>query len=216
MLSSESCPLSVEVLIGTPITGRGVMAATMPGRWAAPPAPAITACRPRPAAEREYVMSFSGVRCALTMSTSWGIPNSFRILTASFIVGRSDWEPMMTPTSGHAPIHPSAGRTSSLMPSASSSCARGPSSSAWESAVMLMCPIFRPGRYPFPYQWTLARGMDIARLTPFIVCSIPPDGAPRTLTIAAAPTTSSVSPSGSPHTALRWFSNWLAAHASCV
>lgn len=31
-------------LTGTPMTGRGVKAATMPGRWAAPPAPAMITC----------------------------------------------------------------------------------------------------------------------------------------------------------------------------
>jgi len=32
---------------GTPSTGSGVIDAHMPGRWAAPPAPAITTLRPR-------------------------------------------------------------------------------------------------------------------------------------------------------------------------
>mmetsp|Transcript_21802 Transcript_21802/g.33121 ORF Transcript_21802/g.33121 Transcript_21802/m.33121 type:complete len:204 (+) Transcript_21802:429-1040(+) len=203
MLNSESCPFSVDVLMGTPTTGRGVMAATIPGRWAAPPAPAMITCKPRPAADLEYFISFSGVRCADTMSTSWGMPNSLSILTASFIVGRSDWEPMMTPTMGQVPIPPPSGNASWLMPSASSIAASGPSSSAWESAVMLTCPILRPGRYPFPYQWTTARDMDMAALTPFIVCSIPPEGAPSTLTIAAAPTIKLVSPKGNPQTALK-------------
>ena len=35
---------------GTPITGSGVTEASMPGRWAAPPAPAMITCSPRPAA----------------------------------------------------------------------------------------------------------------------------------------------------------------------
>ena len=35
---------------GTPSTGTAVLAAIMPGRWAAPPAPAMMAFRPRPAA----------------------------------------------------------------------------------------------------------------------------------------------------------------------
>ena len=37
---------------GTPITGSGVREASMPGRWAAPPAPAISTRRPRSAAPR--------------------------------------------------------------------------------------------------------------------------------------------------------------------
>ena len=50
--SSESRPSSVFSGTGTPITGRGVAEATMPGRWAAPPAPATITRRPRPAASR--------------------------------------------------------------------------------------------------------------------------------------------------------------------
>ncbi len=40
MDSNESIPLSALDSIGTPSTGSTVCAATMPGRWAAPPAPA--------------------------------------------------------------------------------------------------------------------------------------------------------------------------------
>ena len=52
MESSESSPLSASERTGTPITGSSVIEAVMPGRWAAPPAPAITtlwpaACAPR-------------------------------------------------------------------------------------------------------------------------------------------------------------------------
>jgi uncharacterized membrane protein YeiH len=50
MDSSESSPLSVRLLTGTPMTGSGEMAATIPGRWAAPPAPAMMTSRPRSAA----------------------------------------------------------------------------------------------------------------------------------------------------------------------
>ena len=42
----ERCRLG----IGTPSTGIGVLAASTPARWAAPPAPAIRQTRPRPAA----------------------------------------------------------------------------------------------------------------------------------------------------------------------
>ena len=41
MLSQPS--IELDDLIGTPITGTGVWAAITPGRWAAPPAPAIIA-----------------------------------------------------------------------------------------------------------------------------------------------------------------------------
>ena len=49
--SSESRPLRACVSIGTPSTGSGVQAAHMPGRWAAPPAPATITRTPRSRAE---------------------------------------------------------------------------------------------------------------------------------------------------------------------
>ena len=45
--SSASRPLRLVVETGTPMTGSGVLAASMPGRCAAPPAPAISTFRPR-------------------------------------------------------------------------------------------------------------------------------------------------------------------------
>jgi hypothetical protein len=50
--SSESSPSRWRSATGTPTTGSGVTAASMPGRWAAPPAPAMITDRPRPAASR--------------------------------------------------------------------------------------------------------------------------------------------------------------------
>ena len=50
MLCRESTPDSAFVYTGTPSTGTTVLAAIMPGRWAAPPAPAMMALSPRPAA----------------------------------------------------------------------------------------------------------------------------------------------------------------------
>src|SRR5690554_5459108 len=50
MESSESSPLSALDSTGTPSTGSAVCEATMPGRWAAPPAPATMTCKPRSAA----------------------------------------------------------------------------------------------------------------------------------------------------------------------
>ena len=50
--------------------GSGVIDAVMPGRWAAPPAPAMITRRPRSAAVRAYSTMTSGVRCAETMRTS--------------------------------------------------------------------------------------------------------------------------------------------------
>ena len=43
-------PLSAWLSTGTPSTGNAVQAAHMPGRWAAPPAPAMITARPRLAA----------------------------------------------------------------------------------------------------------------------------------------------------------------------
>ena len=48
--SNESMPLSALLITGTPITGMVVIDATMPGRWAAPPAPAMMTSMPRPLA----------------------------------------------------------------------------------------------------------------------------------------------------------------------
>ena len=70
MDSSESMPLSAFDCTGTPSTGTAVLAASMPGRWAAPPAPAMMARRPREAASSAYENSTSGVRCADTTFTS--------------------------------------------------------------------------------------------------------------------------------------------------
>ena len=50
--SSESRPSSLASGTGTPITGNAVAEATIPGRWAAPPAPAMITSMPRPAAVR--------------------------------------------------------------------------------------------------------------------------------------------------------------------
>ena len=49
--SSESRPSSEASLTGTPMTGSTVAEATIPGRCAAPPAPAMITRRPRSAAE---------------------------------------------------------------------------------------------------------------------------------------------------------------------
>ena len=51
MDNNESIPSRVASGTGTPITGSTVADATIPGRWAAPPAPAMITRRPRPAAD---------------------------------------------------------------------------------------------------------------------------------------------------------------------
>ena len=55
---------------GTPSTGSIVLAAAMPGRWAAPPAPAISTSSPRASADPAYSNSRSGVRWADTTRVS--------------------------------------------------------------------------------------------------------------------------------------------------
>ena len=50
--SSESRPLSAFDCTGTPSTGSVVLEAVMPGRWAAPPAPAMMTSMPRACARR--------------------------------------------------------------------------------------------------------------------------------------------------------------------
>ena len=47
MLCSESTPFKCLLATGTPKTGTVVFAASMPGRCAAPPAPAMMATKPR-------------------------------------------------------------------------------------------------------------------------------------------------------------------------
>src|SRR6267143_985332 len=62
--SSESRPCRCFEGIGTPSTGSVVCAANTPARWAAPPAPAMMAFRPRFAAPFAHSATRSGVRCA--------------------------------------------------------------------------------------------------------------------------------------------------------
>src|SRR6188472_1903575 len=104
--SSESIPDSAFDSTGTPRTGSVVFAAAMPGRWAAPPAPAISTRRPRSSAVPAYSKRRSGVRWADTTRCSNGTPSSSRVSAAWRIVSQSEREPMMRPTSGVA-IDPS-------------------------------------------------------------------------------------------------------------
>ena len=75
-------------------------AASIPGRCAAPPAPAIMTSSPRPSASRPYSKSRSGVRWAETTRASWGMPSSSRTSTACRSVSQSDRLPITTPTRG--------------------------------------------------------------------------------------------------------------------
>jgi len=78
------------------------LAAVMPGRWAAPPAPAMMTSMPRDSAVEAYSNIKSGVRWADTTRTSNGTPNFVRVSAAWDIVSQSDLDPMMMPTSGCA------------------------------------------------------------------------------------------------------------------
>ena len=51
MESKESSPCRWRLGIGTPSTGSSVFAASIPGKWAAPPAPAMMQRRPRALAD---------------------------------------------------------------------------------------------------------------------------------------------------------------------
>ncbi len=96
----ESHPsMELDDFTGTPITGNDVKLATMPGKWAAPPAPAIITLMPRARAFVAYSTIRRGVRCADTTVTSHAMFNSSNILAASCITTRSDWLPIMMPTS---------------------------------------------------------------------------------------------------------------------
>src|SRR5688572_3448450 len=100
MERSESSPCSAFDSTGTPSTGRRVFDEVMPGRCAAPPAPAMITCRPRASAASAYAKSLSGVRCADTTSFSYRTPSSSSVSAACRIVSQSEREPMMIPTTG--------------------------------------------------------------------------------------------------------------------
>ena len=96
----ESTPERARVCTGTPITGRVVSEATIPGRWAAPPAPAITTFKPRPEACWAKSTISKGVRWAESTRTSAATPKRSSICTAGCMVGRSESLPMITATTG--------------------------------------------------------------------------------------------------------------------
>src|SRR5256885_1398750 len=96
--NSESRPSRCFSGTGTPMTGSGVTEANIPGRWAAPPAPAMRTRSPRSAASAPYASISFGVRCADTTRTSWATSNSISTSAAPDIVGQSESLPMTTPT----------------------------------------------------------------------------------------------------------------------
>ena len=68
--NNESCPCKCLEATGTPSTGSIVLAATIPGKCAAPPAPAIITSKPFEAAVSANSNIKSGVRCAETTFAS--------------------------------------------------------------------------------------------------------------------------------------------------
>ena len=100
MDSSESIPSRCRNGTGTPTTGSGVTEASMPGRCAAPPAPATTTRRPRSAAAAPQASMSCGIRWAETTSTSWATPSSVRASDAACMTGQSESDPMTTATTG--------------------------------------------------------------------------------------------------------------------
>lgn len=82
--SSASSPSSVEDLIGMPITGSVVCAASTPAKCAAFPAAAMITPKPFCRAVREKRAASSGVRCAESTRTSTGTPEGFQSFDAVF------------------------------------------------------------------------------------------------------------------------------------
>src|SRR6185503_82050 len=107
-------------VIGTPMTGNSVYAATAPGSAADIPAPAMITRTPRSAAVEAYSATPRGSRWADRTRNSLEMPRSFSSSTAGSIPSRSDSEPMRMPTSGPASSN-------------SSSAAKG-TSCRWDSA----------------------------------------------------------------------------------
>ena len=110
--SKESLPCKCLLATGTPKTGNVVLAATIPGKCAAPPAPAIITWMPFAAAVSANSNIKSGVRCAETTCASYGTPKSANICAANFMVGQSLSDPIMMATFGDvlvmvAPVHKS-------------------------------------------------------------------------------------------------------------
>jgi hypothetical protein len=100
MESSASTPFNAVAGMGTPSTGRMVLADTMPGRCAAPPAAAMMTSSPRPSALAAYSNIQSGVRCADTIRTSCGTSSSVSSSAARDMIFRSLRLPMIMPTRG--------------------------------------------------------------------------------------------------------------------
>ena len=77
-----------------------VLAASIPGRCAAPPAPAMITFIPRVSAVSAYSNNQSGVLCAETTLSSLLTSSWFNMSTDFFSVGKSEVLPPTIPTNG--------------------------------------------------------------------------------------------------------------------
>ena len=122
--SSESRPPRCWVGIGTPMTGRVVFAASIPGRCAAPPAPGDDHPDPAPGAPSRR-SGTGGRACGArdTTRSSLGTPSSSSTASACSSTGKSERLPPTMPTTGRAP--PASAHVVSP-PSAAPRARRGP------------------------------------------------------------------------------------------
>ena len=116
MDSRLSRPLRALDWTGTPSTGSSVIEAAMPGRWAAPPAPAMMTLNPAAWAPEAKSNRRLGVRWALTTFASQATPRRSRVSAARFIVGQSERLPMMIATGAVVAISPSSPRPAMRRP----------------------------------------------------------------------------------------------------
>mmetsp|Transcript_12586 Transcript_12586/g.47048 ORF Transcript_12586/g.47048 Transcript_12586/m.47048 type:complete len:261 (-) Transcript_12586:1152-1934(-) len=211
---TESTPSRCFSGTGTPITGSGVIAATIPGRCAAPPAPAMMHRKPLPDAARAYSNMRSGVRCALITVTSTPIPKDSKTSAAAAMVGKSESLPMIMPTEGGANSCALASPLAIFMSWSSFATA-----TAACVAVTVTCPIFRPNRASgLSYQCAFAPGTTSAAPMTWCIFLIAssPSPSPKMFFITTPPHVNETSPSGHPNTARRWFWYWQHAVASMV
>ena len=82
------------------MTGSGESEASIPGRCAAPPAPAMITLIPRSAASEPKATISRGMRWADRTSASNGTPKSSSAAAAACITGQSESLPMQMATSG--------------------------------------------------------------------------------------------------------------------
>ena len=115
--SSESRPSSCASGTGTPMTGSVVTEASMPGRCAAPPAPAMMTRMPRPAAadaERDHALRRAVRRDDLDLVRDAELGRASAAASAMTVQSESD--PMTTATTGAGHSSPASGAVQARMP----------------------------------------------------------------------------------------------------